>query len=437
MLSGFQDIFRIPELKKRVLFTLSIIAVFRIGAFVPTPGIDTSALVEYFTRMQGTLFGMADLFSGGALRKLSIFALGIMPYISASIIMQLLTPVIPYLEKLSKEGDFGRKKITQYTRYGTIVVSLIQSTGISLWLSNPHSFGGLKIVPNPGLYFHFIVVMTLTTGTVFIMWLGEQITERGIGNGISLIIFAGIVAGMPGDLGRTYRLLDTGQMRFFSLIFLAAIMIAVIAAVVLITQGYRKIPVQYAKRIVGRKMYGGQNTHIPLRVNQAGVIPIIFAVSIMMFPQTIMTFLPAKSSIIGTIVSYFSMNQWPGMIMYVVLIILFTYFYTAITFNPIEMADNMKKYGGFVPGIRPGKPTAEYFDRIMTKIAFAGGMFLGAIAILPTLMTKWMNIPFYFGGTSLLIVVGVALDTMKQVESHLLMRHYEGFMKKGKLRARY
>ena len=437
MLSGFRDIFRIPELKKRVLFTLAIIAVFRIGAFVPTPGIDTNALVDYFARMQGTLFGMADLFSGGALRKLSIFALGIMPYISASIIMQLLTPVIPYLEKLSKEGDFGRKKITQYTRYGTIVVSLIQSTGISLWLSNPHSFGGLKIVPNPGLYFHFIVVMTLTTGTVFIMWLGEQITERGIGNGISLIIFAGIVAGMPGDLGRTYRLLDTGQMRFFSLIFLAAIMIAVIAAVVLITQGYRKIPVQYAKRIVGRKMYGGQNTHIPLRVNQAGVIPIIFAVSIMMFPQTIMTFLPGKSSIIGTIVSYFSMNQWPGMIMYVVLIILFTYFYTAITFNPVEMADNMKKYGGFVPGIRPGKPTAEYFDRIMTKIAFAGGIFLGAIAILPTLLTKWMNIPFYFGGTSLLIVVGVALDTMKQVESHLLMRHYEGFMKRGRLRARY
>ncbi|MFH1905221.1 MAG: preprotein translocase subunit SecY [bacterium] len=437
MLSGFRDIFRIPELKKRVLFTLTIIAVFRIGAFVPTPGIDTSALVEYFARMQGTLFGMADLFSGGALRKLSIFALGIMPYISASIIMQLLTPVIPYLEKLSKEGDFGRKKITQYTRYGTIVVSIIQSTGISLWLSNPHSFGGLKIVPNPGLYFHFIVVITLTTGTVFIMWLGEQITERGIGNGISLIIFAGIVAGMPGDLRRTWGLLDTGQMRFFTLIFLIAIMIVVIAAVVLITQGYRKIPVQYAKRIVGRKMYGGQNTHIPLRVNQAGVIPIIFAVSIMMFPQTIMTFLPAKSSIIGTIVSYFSMNQWPGMIMYVVLIILFTYFYTAITFNPVEMADNMKKYGGFVPGVRPGKPTAEYFDRIMTKIAFAGGIFLGAIAILPTLLTKWLNIPFYFGGTSLLIVVGVALDTMKQVESHLLMRHYEGFMKKGRLRARY
>ena len=437
MLSGFRDIFRIPELKKRVLFTLAIIAVFRIGAFVPTPGIDTSALVKYFASMQGTLFGMADMFSGGALRKLSIFALGIMPYISASIIMQLLTPVIPYLEKLSKEGDFGRKKITQYTRYGTIVVSIIQSIGISLWLSNPHSFGGLVIVPNPGIYFHFIVVITLTTGTVFIMWLGEQITERGIGNGISLIIFAGIVAGMPGDMGRTYRLFDAGQMRFFSLIFLMAIMIAVIAAVVLITQGYRKIPVQYAKRIVGRKMYGGQSTHIPLRVNQAGVIPIIFAVSIMMFPQTIMTFLPGKSSIIGTIVSYFSMNQWPGMIMYVVLIILFTYFYTAITFNPVEMADNMKKYGGFVPGIRPGKPTAEYFDRIMTKIAFAGGIFLGAIAILPTLLTKWMNIPFYFGGTSLLIVVGVALDTMKQVESHLLMRHYEGFMKKGKLRARY
>ncbi|MDP6624935.1 MAG: preprotein translocase subunit SecY [Nitrospinota bacterium] len=432
--SGFQNIFKIPELKKRILFTLAMLAVYRIGAHIPTPGINGAALAEFFARTQGTILGFFDMFSGGALSRLTIFALGIMPYISASIILQLLTIVWPYLEKLKKEGEQGQKKITQYTRYGTVVLSVIQSTGISIGLEAMRSPTGAMIVPEPGLSFRLMTILTLTAGTSFIMWLGEQISERGIGNGISLIIFAGIVAGIPSAIINSLRLLGTGELQPFIMIILMFFMVFVVGAIVFFESGQRKIPIQYAKRIVGRKMYGGQSTHLPLKINTSGVIPPIFASSIIMFPATIAQFIdhPWMTTI--------SANLTPGTLIYSLIFIgaifFFCYFYTAIIFNPVDVADNMKKYGGFVPGIRPGGRTSEYIDKILSRITFSGAIYLSLICILPDYLISNINVPFYFGGTSLLIVVGVSMDTMQQVESHLHMRSYEGFMKKGKLKGR-
>ena len=440
MIGGFQSIPKIPELRKRVIITFLLLAVYRIGVHVPTPGIDTQALVAFFEQQKGTLFGLIDLFSGGALSQLSVFALGIMPYISASIIFQLLTVVIPYLEKLSKEGEAGRKKITQYTRYATVVLSIIQGFGISVSLERMAGPGGESVVMDPGWAFRFMTIITLTAGTAFIMWLGEQITERGIGNGISLIIFAGIVAGIPSAFGNTFRLYRTGEMSPLFIIFLFAMMIVVVGIIVFAEQGQRRIPVQYAKRVVGRKMYGGQSTHLPLKVNMAGVIPPIFASSILMFPLTITQFLPQdvleSYPWITTILNSLGPATILYNLLYVVFIIFFCYFYTAVIFNPVDVADNMKKYGGYIPGIRPGKKTSDYIDKVLTRITLGGALYVAAVCVLPSILIYKLNIPFYFGGTALLIVVGVAMDTVSQMESHMLSRHYEGFMKKGQIKGR-
>jgi preprotein translocase subunit SecY len=433
-LQSFQNIFKIPELKRRLLITFVLLAAYRIGAHVPTPGIDGAALSQFFDQVQGTLLGMVDLFSGGNLRRLTVFALGIMPYISASIILQLLTVVIPALERLAKEGEAGRKKITQYTRYGTMLLSAIQGLGIAIGLEGMRSPAGVIVVPEPGWGFRLLTMLTLTTGTALIMWLGEQISEKGIGNGISLIIFAGIVVRLPSALVASYTLFSTGELKLFVFGSIVVLMLLVTAAVVVMQEGQRKIPVQYAKRVVGRRVYGGQSTHIPLRVNTAGVIPVIFASSIILFPATLTRFIPHPwMQVLSDALS-------PGRLIYTVLyagfIMFFTYFYTAIVFNPVDLADNMKKYGGFIPGVRPGRKTSEYIDRTLTRITLPGAIFLALISILPDFLIQWFNVPFYFGGTSLLIVVGVALDTVRQMESHLLMRHYEGFLrKKAKIRA--
>ena len=434
MVEGFQNAFRIPELKKRILFTLGLLAVYRVGAHIPTPGIDSQALAAFFQQTQGTLLGFFDMFSGGALSRLTIFALGIMPYISASIILELLTVVVPYLEKLKKEGEQGRKKITQYARYGTIVLSAVQGLGISLGLESMQSPTGALVVPHPGWSFRLMTVLTLTAGTAFIMWLGEQITERGIGNGISLIIFAGIVARLPSAIVNTFRLMETGELNLLLMIFLLGLMLAVVAAIVFMEAGHRKIPIQYAKRVVGRRMYGGQSTHLPLKLNTSGVIPPIFASSIISFPLTIATFthhpwLEWVSTALAPATPLYTLAN-------VVMIFFFCYFYTAIIFNPMDVAENMKKYGGFIPGMRPGKRTAEYIDRTLTRLTFVGAIYLSFVVILPDYMIRYLNVPFYFGGTGLLIVVGVAMDTMQQIESHLVMRHYESFLKKGRLRGR-
>jgi preprotein translocase subunit SecY len=434
VIEGFQNAFRIPELKRRILFTLGILAVYRVGAHIPTPGIDSQALAAFFQQTQGTLLGFFDMFSGGALSRLTIFALGIMPYISASIILELLTVVVPYLEKLKKEGEQGRKKITQYARYGTIVLSAVQGLGISLGLESMQSPTGALVVPDPGWSFRLMAVLTLTAGTAFLMWLGEQITERGIGNGISLIIFAGIVAGLPSAIVNTFRLMETGEFNLLLMIFLLGLMLVVIAAIVFMEAGHRKIPIQYAKRVVGRRMYGGQSTHLPLKLNTSGVIPPIFASSIISFPLTIATFthhpwLEWVSNALAPATPLYTLAN-------VVMIFFFCYFYTAIIFNPMDVAENMKKYGGFIPGMRPGKRTAEYIDRTLTRLTFVGAIYLSFVVILPDYMIRYLNVPFYFGGTGLLIVVGVAMDTMQQIESHLVMRHYETFLKKGRLRGR-
>ncbi len=429
MVGGFQNIFKIPELKKRILATFALLMVYRIGCAVPTPGIDGDALATFFARAKGTLLGLFDMFSGGALERLSVFALGIMPYISASIILQLLTVAVPHLDRLSKEGESGRKKITQYTRYGTVVLSIIQGFGISIGLESMSAPGGAPVVAYPGWGFRLMTVLTLTAGTAFIMWLGEQITERGIGNGISLIIFAGIVARMPSAIGNTFRLMKTGEMGAFLVLLMGVLMVVVVGVIIFMERGQRRIPVQYAKRIVGRRMYGGQSTHLPLKINTAGVIPPIFASSIIMFPATIANFIkvPWMQSI--------SQAMTPGGVVYnlvyVGFIIFFCYFYTAVTFNPVDVADNMKKYGGYIPGIRPGKRTADYIDKVLTRITFGGALYVSAVCVLPTILIARFNVPFYFGGTALLIVVGVAIDTISQMESHMLARHYEGFMKKG------
>lgn len=431
---GFQNVFKIPELKKRIIFTFALLSVYRIGVHVPAPGIDSAALASFFARAKGTLLGLFDMFSGGALERLSVFALGIMPYISASIILQLLTVVIPHLERLSKEGEQGRKKITQYTRYGTVVLSIIQGFGISVGLESMTSPGGAPVVIFPGWQFRLMTVITLTAGTAFIMWLGEQITERGIGNGISLIIFAGIVARMPSAIGNTFRLMSTGEMGIFAVLIIVVLMVAVVGFIIFVEQGQRRIPVQYAKRVVGRRMYGGQSTHLPLKINTSGVIPPIFASSIIMFPATIASFIsiPWMQNVAAAMRPGNAVYE----LLYVGFIFFFCYFYTAVTFNPVDVADNMKKQGGYIPGIRPGKRTADYIDRVLTRITLGGAIYVSAVCVLPSILISRFNVPFYFGGTALLIVVGVAIDTVAQIESHMLTRHYEGFLKKGGVRGR-
>ncbi|MCX5800768.1 MAG: preprotein translocase subunit SecY [Candidatus Eisenbacteria bacterium] len=434
MFDKFQSIFRIPELKRRILFTIMILIVYRLGGHVPTPGVNGSALAAFFQGKERTLFGLYDMFVGGSLKNCTIFAMGIMPYINASIILQLLGAVIPYFQKLQKEGEEGRKKITQYTRYGTVFLGMIQAYGISIFVESLRSELG-AVVPYPGLSFRLLTMITLTCGTVFVMWLGEQITDRGIGNGISLIIFIGIVARFPNDVLNTVRAVSGGALELFSIVWLMVLIIGVIAAVIVMTQGMRKIPVQYAKRVVGRKMYGGQNTHIPLRVNSAGVIPIIFAQSLIMFPGTLATFVRDNATM-DRLTTFFAPGSWSYSMIYGLVIVFFTYFYTAIILNPTDLADNIQKYGGFVPGIRAGRKTAEYIDRVLMRITLPGAIFLALVAILPDVLIHEFHVPFYFGGTSILIVVGVALDTLQQIESHLLMRHYEGFMKRGKIKGR-
>ncbi len=435
MIETIQSIFKIPELRKRILFTLVILVVYRLGGHVPTPGIDAQALGEFFRGMKGSLFGLYDMFVGGAFRKATIFSLGIMPYISASIIIQLLGAVIPYFQKLQKEGEEGRRKITQYTRYGTVLISAMQALGTAVFLESLQPSPGVYVVPHPGMGFKLLTMITFTCGTIFIMWLGEQITERGIGNGISLIIMIGIIARLPGSVIDEVRMFSLGQRNFFSEAFLIGLMVAVVASIVLVTRAQRKIPVQYAKRVIGRKMYGGQSTHIPLSVNTAGIIPIIFAQSIMFAPSTLSSFFP-NNEFMQNFSSWFQPGTALYSIIYGLLIIFFAYFYTAIVFNPVDLADNMRKYGGFIPGIRPGKRTSEYIDKVLTRITLPGAIFFAMIAILPYFLMRGMNVQFYFGGTGLLIVVGVALDTLQQIESHLLMRHYDGFMKKGRIRGR-
>ena len=450
MLQAFVDSFKIPDLKKKILITFGIFAVYRLGTFIPTPGIDGAKLSLFFenlARTQGnTLFGVMNLFSGGAIHRLTIFALGIMPYISSSIIMQLLTVVVPALEKLAKEGEMGRRKINQYTRYGTVLLSIIQSYFIAVWLENPARFGGLEIVEFPGWSFRLLTVLTLTTGSAFIMWLGEQIQEKGIGNGMSLLITVGILSRVPTAMFQMIELMrpghataaGVGQVDGIKIIFMLGIMVAAIVAVVLLTQGERKIPVQYAKRVVGRKVFGGQSTFIPFKVNNGGVMPIIFAQSIILFPATMGIFFP--NDFIQRAAAALSHGGifYQGSIMF--LIVFFSYFYTAIAFNPTDVAENMKKYGGFIPGVRPGQPTVEYFDFIINRITLPGGIFLAVIAVAPDVLGHVLNIPRqiadFFGGTALLIVVGVSLDTIKQIESQLIMRHYEGFMKHGRIKGR-
>ena len=447
MLEAFVNTIKIPDLRKKIILTLALIAVYRVGAYIPTPGVDGAKLAVFFNNLAhsqgGALFGIMNMFSGGAISRLTIFALGIMPYISSSIILQLLTAVIPALERLAKEGEAGQKKIIQYTRYGTVALAVIQSFFIAVWLENPARFQGLQIVQFPGWSFRILTVITLTSGTAFIMWLGEQIQEYGIGNGMSLIITAGIISRIPTALYQVYALFspfapEKAQLDPFTLILMIVMLVLVIVAVIVVTQGQRKIPIQYAKRVVGRKVYGGQSTFIPLRVNQGGVIPIIFAQSIILFPATIAGFIPNQT--FQKIVMSLTEGGWAYNISYAILIIFFSYFYAAITFNPVDVADNMKKYGGFIPGIRPGRQTAEYLDFVMTRITLPGSLFLALIAVFPSIISGWLKIPYlvasFFGGTGLLIIVGVMLDTMKQIESHLLMRHYEGFMKKGRLRSR-
>ena len=434
MIEGFQNATRLPELRRRVLFTLAMLAVYRVGVAIPTPGIDGDALAAFFEQARNTVLGMVNMFSGGALERFSIFALGIMPYISSSIILQLLTVVFPYLENLKKEGELGRRKITQYTRYGTIVLSIIQGTFISIGLEQIQSPGGGSVVFQPGWAFRAMTVLTLTSGTAFIMWLGEQITERGIGNGISLVIFAGIVSALPSAVITTSELFREGEFSLFLLIAITALMILVIGVITFCERGQRRIPVQYAKRVVGRRMYGGQSSHLPLKINPTGVIPPIFASSILIFPATIAQFIDTPYT--QTITDLLVPSGVVYNLVYIGLIIFFCYFYTAVTFNPTEVADNMKKFGGYVPGIRPGDRTAEYIDRILTRIVLGGAIYLAAVCVLPTVLISQVNVPFYFGGTALLIVVGVVLDIVAQMETHFLIRNYEGFMKCGRLRGR-
>ena len=431
LVTNLQNIFKIPELRQRILFTLAMLAVYRMGAHIPTPGINNEALGEFLREKGGALMGFLDIFSGGALSRLTVLALGIMPYISASIILQLLTVVVPHLSKLAKEGERGRKKIIQYTRFGTVLICLIQSFGISVGLEGMNDGA---FVQSPGWPFRIMTMITITAGTTFLMWLGEQITERGIGNGISLIIFSGIVAMMPAAIINTYQLYETGELGTLLLMVLGIMMLGVMAAIVFLESGRRKVPVQYAKRVVGRKVYGGQSTHIPLKINTAGVIPPIFASSIIAFPATITGFVTVPwVKAIGTHLAPGSM-VYTGL--YVVMIVFFCFFYTAVVLNPVDMADNMKKYGGFIPGIRPGQKTSDYIYRILTRITFVGSIYLAVVCVIPEYLIYNLNMPFYFGGTSLLIVIGVGLDTAQQIETHMITRNYEGFMRRGRIKGR-
>ena len=458
MLDSIRNIFSIPELRKRVIFTLALLAVYRAGGQIPNPGISSEALAEFWQAQKGNILGFIDMFSGQYMSRMTIFALGIMPYISASIILQLLQVVWPYLERLAKEGELGRKKITQYTRYGTIVICLIQAWAIAFLLQKLTSPGGAPIVPNPGLPFQLLTVLTMTTGTVFVMWLGEQISERGIGNGISLIIFAGIVARFPAGLQSVLSGLKSGSWDPIKIIVIAVMMVVVIAFIVFVERGQRRIPVSYAKRVVGRKVYGGQSTHLPLRVNTGGVIPIIFAASIITIPGTIAQMI--KFPVFQTIAKQFQLGMPLYNLLYVASIIFFTYFYVSIIFNPTDVADNLRKYGGFIPGIRPGKNTSDYIDTILSRITLVGAVYLALLAVLPEFLmtgfkvqsipfignfldtnlpkfvTQGLQVDFYFGGTSILIVVGVAMDTLQQIEAQLVMRHYDGFMRRGRIKGR-
>lgn len=434
MLEAFQNIVKIPELKKRVLFSLAMLAVYRIGCNIPTPGIDAVALSHFFKQAQGTLLGLFDMFSGGAFEKLTVFALGIMPYISSSIIFQLLTVVVPAIEKLSKEGESGRKKIIQYTRYGTVILSVVQALGISIGLEAMRGPAGELVVPNPGWAFRLMTIITLTAGTAFIMWLGEQMSEKGIGNGISLIIFAGIVVRIPTAIGNSFRLLSAGQLSLFVLLFVLALMFLVIAGIVFVERGQRRLPIHYAKRTVGLKTYGAQTSHLPLKVNMAGVIPPIFASSIIMFPATIGNFINVPW--VQKVAKSLSPGNLVYEIFFVAFIVFFCYFYTAVTFNPVDVAENVKKHGGYIPGIRPGKETSDFLDRVMTKLTFAGAIYISVVCVLPSVLIGKFNLPFYFGGTALLIAVGVGMDTVAQIESHLITRSYEGFMKGVKIKGR-
>ncbi len=433
MLEGFQNASRIPELRRRLLFTFAMLAVYRVGVAIPTPGINGKALAEFFEGARDVL-GLVDLMSGGALEQFSIFALGIMPYISASIILQLLTVVIPHLERLSKEGEVGRRKITQYTRYGTVVLSIIQSLFISIGLEHVTARSGAPVVFDPGWAFRLMTVITLSSGTAFIMWLGEQISERGIGNGISLIIFAGIVARLPSAVRTTAQFVREGELGILVFLGLLALMVLVVGVIIFVERGQRRIPVQYAKRVVGRRMYGGQSSHLPLKVNTAGVIPPIFASSLLVFPASIAGIVQQPWA--QTASDYLSPGRGVYNVLYVALIIFFAYFYTAVTFNTGDVAENMKKFGGFIPGIRPGQRTAEFIDRVLVRITLGGALYIAAVCVLPTILISRFNVPFYFGGTALLIVVGVALDTVAQIETHMLTRSYQGFMRRGRLRGR-
>ena len=458
MIESFRNIFAIPDLRKRVLFTFGLLAVYRIGCQIPTPGIDPQALIEFMDVAKNGFLGFMNTFTGGSLEKIAVFALGIMPYITASIILQLLTVVWPYLEKLSKEGELGRRKITQFTRYGTVVISLVQGTAIAFFLESVTTPGGAALVPDKGWAFRAMTVITLTTGTAFVMWLGEQISERGIGNGISLIIFAGIVVGLIPAIGTTLDSIQRGNLSIVAVAILLVFMVFVVAFIVYMERAQRRIPVQYAKRVVGRRVYGGQSTYLPLRVNTGGVIPVIFASSIVTMPAVISGMIQNEG--VSRVASYITYGQPIYYLLQVVTIIFFSYFYVSIIFNPSDLAENMRKYGGFIPGIRPGKRTSEYIDRILTRLTLVGAVYLAAVTVLPefllagfkvagipflgpriagyfpTWFTEGMGINFYFGGTSLLIVVGVAMDTIQQIESQLVMRNYEGFMKKGRIRGR-
>ena len=458
MIESLRNIFAIPDLRKRLMFTFGLLAVYRIGCHIPTPGVDPQALLEFMTSMQSTFLGFVNTFTGGSLQRVAVFALGIMPYITSSIILQLLTVVWPYLEKLSKEGELGRKKITQYTRYGTVLVSIIQSTGIALFLEKTTTPGGAALVPTPGWAFRLLTILTLTTGCAFIMWLGEQISERGIGNGISLIIFSGIVVGLPRAVAQTLSGIRSNELSLIGILVLIVFMVLVVAFIVYMERAQRRIPVQYAKRMVGRKVYGGQSTYLPLRVNTAGVIPVIFASSLMALPATAAQMFQAPW--LQKIADQLAWGQPLHYLLYVVGIIFFSYFYISIIFNPSDLAENMRKYGSFIPGIRSGKRTAEYIDRILTRIYLVGAAYLALVAILPDFLlngvkmqnlpfigpaidpylpkfiTEGMGIQFYFGGTSLLIVVGVAMDFLQQVESQLVMRNYDGFLKRGRIKGR-
>ncbi len=447
MISALLNSFKIPELKNRILVALALLAVYRVGCYIPTPGIDGGALSELFRRITssegGALFGIMNMFSGGAMSRMTIFALGIMPYISCSIIMQLLTAVIPALEKIAKEGRSGHQKITQYTRYGTVALALVQAYFIAVWVENLGRAEGLSIVTLPGWGFKIVTMFTLTTGTIFIMWLGEQIQERGIGNGTSLIITAGILSRIPSAGYQLWVLFSPYSpakrtLEPYVALIMVVILAAVLLAVTLVIQAQRRIPVQYARRVVGRKVYGGQSTYIPLKIDQSGIIAIIFAQSIILFPATIAGFIPSEA--FQRFAHSLMRGNWVYTVIYSALILFFCYFYTAIVFNPLDMSENMKKHGGFIPGIRPGKPTAEYLDFVMTRITLAGAIFMAFVAVFPDLLMSWLKIPYlvasFFGGTGLLITIGVMLDTVKQIESHLLMRNYEGFLKATKIRGR-